>query len=365
MGSTDPEPIYDLVLIDEAQDLPAAFLEMVYRACSHPKRIVWAYDDLQNVMDYVPVSPAQLFGTGVSGRPRVAELVHVEGEPRSDIILPICYRNTPWALTAAHAVGLGVYRIPTDRREGTGIVQFYDDPRVWKEIGYAVMAGRVAPGEHVRLVRDPASTPGFFRDLLDAEDALVWRTFLTTTAEEEWVATEILKNLTDDGLSARDVMVVSANPFFSDAESIPLVRALTRVGVPAHVAGKAGRRDELFGTDGSVPICHINHAKGNEAPMVYVVHAEHGAFPDKVIRRRNTLFAAITRSRAWVRITGSGPGMETIKIELDRVASHGYAIDLSVPTVRELAQMRRLQRDLTTPKRRDRGRASRNGPDVP
>jgi superfamily I DNA and RNA helicase len=359
MGANDPEPDYDVVLIDEAQDLPPAFLEVAYRLTASPKRIVWAYDDLQNLSEYEPTSPARLFGKGSDGNPRVPALVHEEGEARPDIILPICYRNTPWALTAAHALGLGVYRAPAGPWEGTGLVQFYDDPELWREIGYAVEAGRLAPGEHVTLSRDAGSTPQYFQELLDREDAVRWLAFPDTEAEAEWVAEDIARNLGDDGLTSRDVLIVSANPFFSQADSLPLIRALTRRNVRSHFAGAAGRVDELFGTEGSVPISGINRAKGNEAAMVYVVHAEHGAYTDKVVRRRNTLFSAITRSRAWVRITGAGEQMRTIERELNHVAAHDYKLVLTVPTAAELTRIRQLQRDSTSLVRRPRRTSSK------
>ena len=48
MGESDlSKPLYDAILIDEAQDLPASFFQMVYAATNEPKRIVWAYDELQ------------------------------------------------------------------------------------------------------------------------------------------------------------------------------------------------------------------------------------------------------------------------------------------------------------------------------
>lgn len=119
MGTRDPEPLYDVVLMDEAQDLPASFMEMVYRVTAPPKRVVWAYDDLQNLGAYRPTSPARLFGLNSAGQPNVPDLAHDEGDARADIILPVCYRNTAWALTTAHAVGLGVYRRPVGR-ERTG-----------------------------------------------------------------------------------------------------------------------------------------------------------------------------------------------------------------------------------------------------
>ncbi len=358
MGPSDPAPLYDAVLIDEAQDLPPAFLEMVYRLTAPPKRIVWAYDDLQNLGEYEPTSPARLFGKGPDGNPRVPALVHEEGEARPDIILPICYRNTAWALTTAHALGLGVYRAPAGPRASSGLVQFYDDADLWNEIGYIVEAGQVSPGEHVTLARSPASTPPYFADLLDPADAVRCLTFADAESEAEWVAEEIARNLTDDGLTARDVLIVSANPFFGQSGIIPLTRALNRRNVRSHFAGGGGRVDELFGSEGSVPISGIHRAKGNEAAMVYVVHAEHGADPNLIVRRRNTLFSAITRSRAWVRITGAGEAMRIVEREVEQVLAHGYKLSLTVPTPPELARLRKLQRDRSSIMRRPRRRRS-------
>jgi superfamily I DNA and RNA helicase len=354
MGPIDPAPLYDVVLIDEAQDLPPAFLEMVYRLTAPPKRIVWAYDDLQNLGEYEPTSPARLFGKGADGLPRVPALIHEEGEARPDIILPICYRNTPWALTTAHALGLGVYRTPTGPWANTGLVQFYDDSDLWSEIGYGVESGRVFPGEHVTLARSSSSTPPYFKELLEPHDAISCHTFADSASEAEWVAGEIAHNLADDGLTARDVLIVSANPFFKVSDSILLTRALTRRNIRSHFAGSGGRVDELFGTEGSVPIAGINRAKGNEAAMVYVVHAEQGADPDKIVRRRNTLFSAITRSRAWVCITGAGEGIRVVEREVEQVIAQGYKLSLSVPTPLEMAGIRKLQRDRSSLMRRPR-----------
>ena len=49
--------IYEAVLIDEAQDLPDAFFKLIYKFLSPEKRVIWAYDDLQNLSGY-SVPPA-------------------------------------------------------------------------------------------------------------------------------------------------------------------------------------------------------------------------------------------------------------------------------------------------------------------
>ena len=47
----DVDPIYDAVLIDEAQDLPPEFFQLIYKFTKQPKRIVWAYDELQKLSE--------------------------------------------------------------------------------------------------------------------------------------------------------------------------------------------------------------------------------------------------------------------------------------------------------------------------
>lgn len=354
MATRYPDPLYDVALMDEAQDLPATFMEMVYRVTAPPKRIVWAYDDLQNLGVYRPTSPAELFGTNAAGLPNVRDLAHDEGDARADIILPVCYRNTPWALTTAHAIGLGVFRRPVGL-ERTGLLQFYDDPELWKDIGYVVEQGVVAPGEKVTLVRGAHSTPTYFTDLIQPQDAVQCFTFQNASEEAEWVADSILGNLENDGLTPHDVMIVSANPFLRAEDAMLLIKALTRRNIPVHYP----TGDELFGTKPSVPIAIINRAKGNEAAMVYVVHAEHGAGLQDPVRRRNTLFTAITRSRAWVRVTGSGLSMVTIEEEMRQVAATGHRLVLTVPTVDELNRLPKLKRDVAAPRRRIRSTRSR------
>jgi superfamily I DNA and RNA helicase len=229
-------------------------------------------------------------------------------------------------------------------------LQFYDDPELWKEIGYVIEQGVVSPGERVTLVRGAHSTPTFFAELIQPQDAVQCIAFQDSGEEAEWVADSVLANLKNDGLTPRDVMIVSANPFLKADDAVPLIRALTRRGVPVHYA----TGDELFGPNPSVPIAIVNRAKGNEAAMVYVVHSEHGAGLQDPVRRRNTLFTAITRSRAWVRITGSGPDMVTIQEEVSHVAAAGYRLVLTVPTVEELNRLPKLKRDVTAPRRRVR-----------
>ncbi len=343
MRSGPTHPLYDAVLIDEAQDLPREFLEMVHRVTSPPGQVIFAYDELQNLSSHELPPVNLLFGSD-GGVPRVPELVRVEGEQNTDVILRVCYRNTPWCLTVAHALGLGVYRKPIPPRV-TGLIQFYIDPELWEDIGYVVVGGVLQPGEEVILERDPARTPEHVTRLLTPDDAVVWQAFQTQEEEAEWVANEIERNINEDGLTPRDILIVSANRYFPPHSIRPLLQSLMRRNISPRVVAQDGSPDEFFGTTDQVSIAGVRRAKGNEAPMVYVVSAEHGA--SSSLTDRNALFTAITRSKAWVRISGVGSGMGAIATEIEQVVANQYRLRLKVPKQDELAQMHRLQRDMT------------------
>lgn len=342
----DPRPpLYDAILIDEAQDLPDSFFKLVYQVVSDPKRIIWAYDELQNLGDYFMKPPKDLFGTDEKGQPFVPALHNVPGQPRQDIILPVCYRNTPWALTIAHALGFGIYR-------DEGLVQFFEDSFLWDAIGYEVIDGSFEPGQHVSVRRKPESTPDFFRKLIrDPADAVMCMVFDNEQLQAEWVAENIKKNLNEDELEASDILIVFSDPLNVQTKAAPLIEELSKRGIDAHVAGVTTSRDQLF-IDNSIAISGIYRAKGNEAPMVYVLNSDYCYEGFELIRKRNTLFTAITRSRAWVRICGCGPAMVALKKEFDKVVENEYQLKFTVPTEQELANMRRIHRDMTPEEKR-------------
>ena len=74
-------------------------------------------------------------------------------EPRRDIILEKCYRNSRPILVTAHALGFGIYRAPP-KHGSTGLVQMFDDASLWEEIGYEVVSGELKEGSDVCSAAD-------------------------------------------------------------------------------------------------------------------------------------------------------------------------------------------------------------------
>jgi superfamily I DNA and RNA helicase len=185
------EPIFDAILVDEAQDLPPSFFRLLYLFTKDPKRIVWAYDELQKLDEREMASLAELFGTTATGDP-VVNITNREGEPRRDVVLPVCYRNTPWALATAHSIGFGIYR-------PDGLVQHFEDPQLWEDIGYQRDAGRLQLGSYVELERSSLSSPAYFVDLLRSDAAVVFRSdFADEPSQDQWVARRQLARAMSD-----------------------------------------------------------------------------------------------------------------------------------------------------------------------
>jgi len=144
--ATTPTTLYDAVLVDEAQDFPTAFLRLCYLSLDERKRLVYAYDELQTLSGTSLPPPEELFGSKPDGTPLVEFPNARPNQPRHDIILEKCYRNSRPVLVSAHGLGFGIYRLPP-RNATTGLVQMFDYPNLWEEIGYRVEDDELSDGQ--------------------------------------------------------------------------------------------------------------------------------------------------------------------------------------------------------------------------
>ena len=98
--------IFDAVLIDEAQDMPPSFYQMAWASLRPPKRLYWAYDEVQNLGAQQNHTAAELFGpdyeVNLSG-------AYPGGIPKS-VILRRIYRNPTEIHLPALALGMGLFR---------------------------------------------------------------------------------------------------------------------------------------------------------------------------------------------------------------------------------------------------------------
>ena len=172
----EAKSLYDVILIDEAQDFSPAFLRLCYEILNEPKRLVYAYDELQNLTNVGLPSAEEIFGSK-GGKPRVVLDLSTNGlEGRRDIILEKCYRNSRPALVCAHGLGFGIYRNPPNLHR-TGLVQMFSQPELWTDIGYRVNKGELALGQQIVLSRTAETSPKFLEDHSPEDDLVKFRVF--------------------------------------------------------------------------------------------------------------------------------------------------------------------------------------------
>lgn len=336
LDSKTPQ-LYDMVLIDEAQDLPASFFQLVYSITKPPKKIVWAYDEIQTLNNSIMPSLTDMFGRDSEEKDNVV-LKNEPDKPQADIVPPVCYRNPPWILALAHALGFGIYHNP--------LIQHFEDPSLWTEIGYEIIDGNLEKGHRASLKRADKTTPEYFDRLLSPEDAISFKVFDTPEKQYKWIADSILSDIEKDELDPDDILVVFPNALEAKSHYYELSSFLNAQGINSFLAGVTGSHNIIKQED-EVCCASIYRAKGNEAPMVYVVNSEYCFEGIELIKLRNTLFTAATRSRAWLRVCGVGDDMKGLIDEFEKIRSNNYRLDFIIPTDDEIAQIRRIHRDRT------------------
>jgi superfamily I DNA and RNA helicase len=347
--------LYDVILVDEAQDFPPSFLRLCYEILDDPKRLVYAYDELQNLSGTSVATPEEIFGTNPDGTPRVTFPAPTPDKPRSDIILDICYRNSRPVLVTAHALGFGIYRQPPTNRE-TGVVQMFGESELWREIGYEVKEGDLQDGANVVLQRTPAASPSFLEKDFQINDLIQFILFKNEEEQSNWVVNEIKKNLQQEELSYDDIVVINPDPL-TTREKVGLIRKkLLESEINSHLAGVDTDPDIFFKSDtSSITFTGIYRAKGNEAGMVYIINAQdcHSTSAN-LATLRNRLFTAITRSKAWVRVLGIGENMQSLINEYNILHSKHYELHFRYPTQAEREQMSIVHRDISPAERSQR-----------
>ncbi|MBF0419007.1 MAG: ATP-binding domain-containing protein [Magnetococcales bacterium] len=345
--------IYDVILVDEAQDLSPAFLQICYEMLKPEKRLVYAYDELQNLGSLSLPPPEEIFGKRPDGSPKVRLTPSQPGRPQQDVILEKCYRNSRPVLVTAHALGFGIYRTP-DNDTATGLVQMFDHNRLWLDVGYQVTDGKLEDGHDVVLSRTDESSPVFLEDHSSIDDLIQFHCFDSMVEQTQWVADAIRTNLTDDELRPDDILVVNPDPLTTRSVVAPVRQLLYEYGINSHLAGVDTSQDVFFDSEGkSVTFTGIFRAKGNEAGMVYILNAQDCYSSHRNLARiRNRLFTAITRSKGWVRVLGFGHGMRLLMQEFERLRNNDFNLRFQYPSEEIRKRINVINRDMRDDERR-------------
>ncbi|NLZ29834.1 MAG: ATP-binding domain-containing protein, partial [Methanomicrobiales archaeon] len=320
------DPIFDAVLIDEGQDFVVdhegllyqgkqPFFWMAYQSLCPPdperpgrRRLIWAYDEYQNTNSVRIPTSREIFGE--------------EFRLRKSVIMRKCYRTPAPILMAAHAIGMGLFFHEGMLAGPTTKVE-------WNALGYDV-EGEFKSGRRVRITRPEEYAANIVPDIWEG-DLIDLQVFDRREEEVSFVARSIQRDITVNGLRPEDILVVSLNTR-SNTDVRSVAGELMARGIETYISSAparnrldTGAKPDTFSEAGCVTISGINRAKGNEGNVVYILGCDIVGRNEESIPLRNSLFVAMTRSRAWVTLTGTGryPIYEEMKTVLDQLRSTG------------------------------------------
>lgn len=322
-GESIPE-LFDVILIDEAQDFHFDFYKLCYRTLKEPKRLVWAYDEVQSLESLSIPTTIDIFGTNSDGSPMVNLEGSYQGEVEKDVILHRCYRTPRPVLVAAHMFGLGLLR-------PKGAVQFIPTSGGWEDIGYEIVSGEFRTGHKLTIRRPEANSPHLLEKLVEYQDLVQMRAFNNRDQELTWVADQIAENINKDELKPDEILVISLD--WRNSRSIfPRLRQLLDERKVGSIKPGVDVPRDVFQLKDHVTLTGIFPAKGNEASVVYVIGFEQvDSNPKLIVQERNQVFTAMTRTRGWCILTGIGRSVEGLFKELEDILRDPDQITFIVP----------------------------------
>lgn len=293
MSKTKIEPFYDLTLIDEGQDFPNEFYRLCYQLTKN-RKLVWAYDDLQNIFKVKIQDEKHTFGNDSMGNPLVN--FDDQGHPLQDIVLHTCYRTPRQILTAAFSLGLGIYN--------TKVLQRIPYNSNWEALGFKVEKGNSEnTGDEMVISRPEEYSPSILNTELPG-DIVHWESFDSYEKECSYVVENITNDIKIEGLRADDICVICLDEKYMRCYYDAIEIMLSQKGIACFNMLNAPSNNTRFYYDHKVTLSTVNRAKGNEAGMVYIVGADYVFVASDDVYRRNKLFTSMTRAKGWVTITG-------------------------------------------------------------
>ena len=302
-------------MIDEAQDLPASFFQVIYKLTKQPKRIIFAYDELQSLDNIETVDVEELFGKDANGNYLVDFSKGTYGNGiEMDYMLRKSYRNPMEVLMLAHGIGLGIHN-------PSGYMQVIEDTKIWNSIGYDILEGNCKAGDHMIIKRPIENSISVARSFYSGNiEAVRAKKVESLEQEIDIVVSDITKMVKNENVLPHHIVVISlTNSGLKNRFSL-LQSKLFSNGIRSIAPGFDVDRD-AFGIEGSVTLSTVHKAKGNEAFIVYVMGCESIYDYVDFLEARNRAFTAFTRSKGWLVITGVGANMEKV-LEECRLVIH-------------------------------------------
>lgn len=306
-NGTEIKPYFDYILIDEAQDFPDEFIELCKRATS--KTLYLAGDIFQDIF----------------------EMQELASEP--DFSLNKVYRTHPKNLMFAHAVGMGLFEIPTIT---------WLDKSGWEACGYLTSN----EGRNYKLTREAILR---FQEL--EMDGLEYTKIIQTSEIMESILSTISEIIdTHSDVLPDDIAVIFTKERLSRYDYDFITRLQANIFERFNWDSSVTYKDKKV-EKGKVTISNKNNIKGLEFPFVICV-AHHQI--TRKFTERNTLYMSLTRSFLTsyliIQEENNREIIEIFKKGLETIKSTN-AINTLEPTEQEKALQKKLLSDIKKPKK--------------
>lgn len=313
--------LFDYVFIDEAQDFPKSFFDLVHASLKPNGAFSYAYDELQTLT--------------YSTMPKKNEIV--KNNKCVDINLQICYRTPKEILVTAHALGMAIYCDNPDIKKPINVPE---DTDIWNATGYLSIPKIIKYGQDISFYRNEPFTTKY-----TPKDAVEIEAFEDEEEQFQAAYEEISRLLHKEDVCVDDILIIDLKPGEIDTGFL----RFRNLCYERLNKGKAVNGDRLFDLHiinqndrlkfrrkNSIPYTSIFRAKGNESNIVFIFNAQ--LLSSLMSHSRNKLFTAMTRAKFKVYVYGLD-GVDVIKKEAEEVKQKNYTLDFRYPTKDELKDL--------------------------
>ena len=319
--------MYDYTIIDEGQDFPSSFYRLSLEVTKN-KRIIWGYDECQNILDIDIQDTKKTFGKDENGE------YLVDLSKNNDVVVHICYRNPREILFYAFALGLGLYN--------DHILQMPENNEHWEDLGFKVLAGSSRTGDAMRIERPIENSPLAKNKLLESKEVFTVQVFSSIDEECDFVAMEITKDIKSE-LLPEDILIISLDDRYARKYFEKLYALLSKHRINTYNLISAPAISTNFSFKNHITLSTVYRAKGNEAGRVYVVGID-SAFSNKdSIISRNKIFTALTRAKGWLTVSGISNSARGFSREYEKAKETYPYFTFTMP---DRASLKTFQRDL-------------------
>jgi superfamily I DNA and RNA helicase len=147
--------------------------------------------------------------------------------------------------------------------------------------------------------------------------------------------TDITKELNPEDISIVCMDNRNAKTYFDKLSVLfekKNIKTFNLLNVPAN--------NTLFKVKNHVTLSTIYNAKGNEAGSIYIIGIDSVFSEKNDITERNKIFTAMTRSLAWVTLTGVGESIDYCINELKELSDNNYELRFNQPSEKEVKTIR-------------------------